>query len=155
MDLYLQHSMSLDDLPLDIFVDHWNVFLQTGTPKQIQTFSKDGYPTNDWSSIVTSWRFLKWNTIINWLLLWHDGSAISEIPHKLYIHGKLNSLNTPTPPSSGRISQIESLFGTTDFTQKINFQNTFTRYCNPITGTWSDGASCFNDNYAESPIVII
>ncbi|NOZ45016.1 MAG: hypothetical protein GXP45_07950 [bacterium] len=48
---------------------------------------------------MTQGLYLKGNIIVNGLILGYNGSLVSEVPHKLYIHGKINSLNTPVEPS--------------------------------------------------------
>ncbi|NOZ45015.1 MAG: hypothetical protein GXP45_07945 [bacterium] len=47
------------------------------------------------------------------------------------------------------------MFETTGYQDWINFQRIFTWICNPITGSGSDGVACFDDKFADSPLVII
>lgn len=154
-DIYIKHSMLSTDDPLDLFLDHGNLYLDWVANPAMASFSTEGYPSTNANDIVTKWLFLKWNIIVNGLILWNSGTAISEVPHKLYVHGKLNSLNTPVEPSAWRKTQIDDLFGVLAYDNWINLQHVFTRYCNPITWSWSDGVSCWADQFADSPLVII
>ncbi len=153
-DVHIKHSMDENDDAFDLFLDNGNLYLDREMPTYLTSFSREWYPTSFSWETVTEWLFLKGNLIVNGLILWSSGSAVSEVAHKLYVHGKLNSLNTPVEPSVGRETQVDNLLWSV-FDYWINFQHVFTWYCNPITGSGSDGVACFEDPFADSPLVII
>ncbi len=73
--------------------------------------------------------------------------------HKLYLHGKTVSLNNIAKPSTQREDR-------TRIKTKKTLTSTFTRRCNPHTGTGTDGARCDGgkakvDNFALVPLIII
>jgi len=151
-DLTLENSLRDEDWTLDIFIDKWNLYLEKWNIN-LQNFNGEWYPATTW--IVAQWLFLKGNIVINWLMLSKEWTERTWYNHKLYIHWKLNTLNTPLAPSEWRTTQIEHLFGNTTYNDRINLQNIFTRTCNPITWSGSDNTSCFMDPLADSNIIII
>lgn len=91
--------------PVTVFIDGGKLHL----PSQVVTgnlspFNDAGYL--DSSNTVSHGNFLKGNFIINGLIA---PSAGTGIKNKLYVHGKLLSLNTYDTPSESRIQQIHSL----------------------------------------------
>jgi len=152
-DLVLLNSLQKSDGYLDVFVDNWNLYIENLSNPTLQNFNDTWYPTL-WTG-VTQWTFLQWTIIINWLILSKSWNLLEWYNHKLYIHGRLNSLSTPLAPSLGRVQQIQSLFNTTEYSPRINLQYAFTWICNPITWNGSDGVVCFDDPLADSNIIII
>jgi len=151
-NLVLENSLRDQDGYLDIFIDKGNIYIEKWNIN-LQNFNEEWYPASTW--IVAQGLFLKGNIITNGLLLSKEWTEKTWYNHKLYIHGKLNTLNTPLAPSEWRTTQIEDLFNSTIYEDRINLQNIFTRTCNPITGSGSDNTSCFLDPLADSNIIII
>ena len=91
--------------PVTVFIDGGRLLLpssiSTGT---LASFNDAGYPEN--ANPVNQGNFLKGNFIINGLVAPNAGTGIKN---KLYVHGKLLSLNTYDVPSKGRIDQIKTL----------------------------------------------
>jgi hypothetical protein len=79
-------------------------------PSNKQRFQGNGYPTT--AAGVTSGVYLRGNILVNGLVTGKDplSTAYTSYPHKLYIHGKLASLNTPLQAAQGRIDQVTKLF---------------------------------------------
>ncbi len=159
VDLVLLDSMDeSSNVPLNVFIDGGNLMLQS-IPNNKQRFQGNGYPTA--AQGVTSWTLLRGNILVNGLVTGKDplSSAYAPYLHKLYIHGKLASLNTPLQPTQGRIDQVTKLFlgAGPAILGLINLQEVFARECNTLEWRWGDGSSCShpNDQFALTPFVII
>lgn len=155
-DVRIESSMPVDWWPVNIFIDKGNLLIQNGTWNAVG-FDKNGYPV---PVGVTKWLNLKWNFIINGLVIWANSSRVKTgFQHKLFVNGKFASLNTPSYPSIGRTDQMTALFGSSVNNERIRLGKVFTRECNPITWSWSDAGwtPCNNswDVNALLPLVII
>jgi len=149
--------METDDLPVNIFIDKWNLLIRNNTGSAVE-FDWNGYPKTFWW--VTKWINLKWNFIVNGLIIWADNLRKKEtFKHKLFFNWKLASLNTPSYPSQWRRDQITSIFNTWANNGWIWLSNVFTRECNPINWNWSDNGwtPCNDptDRNALLPLIIV
>jgi len=145
-DVMLQGGMNINSSPLDLFIDKWLVYLPE--PITAIDFDDEGFPATPWAS---SWLYIKWNFLINGLIVWN---WLNPFDHKLHLQGKITMLNTPTTPTQWRIDQIEWLLGT-GYENNINLQNIFTRTCG-LWGTGTDGSSCISNNIISAiPLVIL
>lgn len=142
----LQDGMENTFPPLDLFINKWNLYL----PDTITAmgFNDNGFPENPGTS---SWLYLKWNFVINGLIM---GEGTTTFRHKLHLQGKITMLNTPTLPTQGRIDQIMELLWAI-YKPYINLQNVFIRTCG-LSGTGSDNSSCSGKNIISTiPLVIL
>ncbi len=146
-NVILEGGMQINSPSLDLFIDKWLLYLPE--PITAIDFNDNGFPTSQWSN---SWLYIKWNFIINGLIV---GNWWAPFNHKLHLQGKIIMLNTPTLPTQARIDQVEGLLWTNIDTWRINLQNIFTRKCG-LWGTGSDGSSCINNNIISTiPLVIV
>lgn len=142
----LQGGMDTSSSPLDIFIDKWLLYLPE--PISAIDFDNEGFPGTPW---VNSWLYVKWNFIINGLIV---GYGLNPFDHKLHFQWKITMLNTPTTPTQWRIDQIEWLLGA-GYENSINLQNIFTRTCG-LGGTGTDTSSCISNNIISTiPLVIL
>lgn len=155
-DVYIPDTMEADQ-EFTLYVNNGNLLVNNNA--SLINIDKQGYPTT--SSAVTQGIFLQGAFVVNGLMLGYDISApladrVQAIQHKLYINGKITTLNSLFA-SDGRIKQVSALDSSKDHTEFIALENIFTRSCNPVTGTGSDGASCAdsNDEHAYKSLVII
>lgn len=151
-DLVLQGSQTIGDNPLQVFVDNGNVYIDVHTG-DLQFV--DGSWNLTSGSGVTQGIFLQWYFVINGLLLAWSGSP-ETLDHKVYIRGKLFSLNSIYPASTGSIEFVQTLFPI-DYSSWISFGQTFVWSCNILTGLGSDGVLCAEnqDQFALYPLIII
>lgn len=147
-DVYMYNTHGLGSQPLELYVE-WNVYLDTST---LITINGQWFASSA-SDAVTSWVFYKTIMIVDGLLQWVDNQPIT---HKVYIHGKVVSLNTPTIPTSWRLAQLWIDPDVSDIVG-IEIANLFVWRCNPRTGVWWDGVSCSNtsDQFSLIPFVVI
>lgn len=155
-DIRIDQWMNTTQWPVNIFIDKWNLLVKNDVASAVD-FDWNGYPTVAW---VTKWINLKWNFIINGLIIWADSSRNkSAFEHKLFFNGKLASLNTPSYPSEWRKNQITSIFNTWANNIWIWLSNVFTRECNPINWKWSDNGwtpcNDTGDRNALLPLIIV
>ena len=158
-DVRIWWSMPVDGWPVNIFIDKWNLLIANNSTSAVN-FDWNGYATNNvW---VSKWTYLKWNFIINGLIIWADVVANTwtkwNFENKLFLNWKFASLNTPNYPSQWRINQITTLFESNVNNNRIRLGKVFTWECNPITGIGSDwSTSCSNslDKTASLPLIII
>jgi hypothetical protein len=153
-NLILRWWMQSNQWPVNIFVDWGNLLIRNGT-SSIISFDHNGYPSN--SNWVSSWFYLKWNFIVNWLIAGANSSEmISSFYHKLFLNWKLASLNTPSYPSQWRISQITTILWSW-YNNYIWLGNVFKWECNVILGRGNDWTYCANryDKNALLPLIIL
>jgi len=144
--------MRSDYPSMDLFVDKWILYVNSNN-SDLENFDAQWFPSD--INAINSWIYLKWNFVINGLIIWWTPWYQTWINHKLHLQWKLTSLNIPVSPNQWRISQIENLLWSSDYQGWINLQNVFTRVCN-LNGIWTDGTSCENgNNISITPIVII
>lgn len=140
--------------PVTVFIDGGNLLIPNSiSTGELASFNDAGYP-DIWNA-VNQGNFLKGNFIINGLVA---PSAGTSIENKLYVHGKLLSLNTYDVPSEGRIKQIRTLLWDTIDEKLVNFRTLFTRRCeNPVVGEANDGTSCQKgeSEFSRAPLSII
>jgi hypothetical protein len=150
--------MWVSEWPVNIFIDRWNLLLANNTDDAVG-FDKNGYATT--TNDVTKWINLKWNFIVNGLVMWANKTtrAKESFGHKLFVNWKFASLNTPNYPSLNRTDQVSTLFGTSVNNNWIWLGNVFKRECDPISWSWSDNGrtACNNstDRNALLPLIII
>lgn len=152
-NIKLSYTMWVTDWPTNIFIDKWNLIINQNT--NLISIDWNWYPNS--TNAVTSWAYLKWNFIVNGLIMWYNWSNISEFGSKLFINWKLASLNTPSMPSAWRNSQVQEVLSTWAYNNYIWLDRVFTRECDPILGTGSDGVDCSWtwDRNALLPLIII
>ncbi|EKD24522.1 MAG: hypothetical protein ACD_80C00214G0001, partial [uncultured bacterium (gcode 4)] len=149
-NVVLQGGMQQNSPSLDLFIDKGLIYLPD--PFTRQTFNDEWFP--DTTTMITSWLYLKGNFIINGLLIGGTPGAATGFNHKLHLQGKMTTLNTPFEPNTGRIGQIETMFGNT-YDTFINLQNIFVRECG-LGGTGSDGTQCNTWSIiSATPLVIL
>jgi hypothetical protein len=139
-------TMWQDSPPLDLFIDNGN--LQWRMVTNLMTwFDVAGNPAT--TNVVASGFLLKGNIFIDGLFI-PTGTALW---HKWYIHGKLLSLHTTTPPTQWKINQITNKFGS-GYVWFINITDVFTWRCQP---SWlgTDGSICASHIYQSAPFVLI
>ncbi|MCF7835152.1 hypothetical protein K9M48_03800 [Candidatus Gracilibacteria bacterium] len=154
-DIQIDKTMSSTDGPTSIFIDNGNLILN----QNMGGISMDGNGYPSISNAVTSGAYLKGNFIVNGLIYALSGSTKSDFGHKLFINGKLASLNTPSIPSEGRKAQVKDVLntGADTYNNFIRLDRVFTRQCDPINGIGDDNVNCSHsgDNNALLPLVII
>ena len=148
-NVLLQWWMDTTSPALDLFVDKGLLYLPNPFNTR-QWFDNQGFPVTNG---VSSWMFLKWNFIINGLLL---GEWVTAFGHKLHVQGRITTLNTPLMPNQGRITQIENMFWWSSvYDNFISLQKVFTRECQ-LNGTGSDGSPCTTGwVISTTPLVIL
>ncbi len=157
-DVRIAWWMWVSEWPVNIFIDRWNLLLANNTDDAVG-FDKNGYATT--TNDVTKWINLKWNFIVNGLVMWANKTtrAKESFGHKLFVNWKFASLNTPNYPSLNRTDQVSTLFGTSVNNNWIWLGNVFKRECDPISWSWSDNGrtACNNstDRNALLPLIII
>ncbi len=157
-NIQIARWMTAGQWPISIFIEKWNLLVSNNTWSAIN-FDANGYATT--AAWVSKWIYLKWNFIVNGLIIWADATTRIQtgFKHKLFFNWKVASLNTPSYPSQGRLDHVKSLFGNTGYNSWIWLGNTFTWQCNPVTGSWSDnGFTPCNDpadRNAMLPLIII
>lgn len=148
-NITLEGNMNKTSPALDIFVDKWLVYLPDTNS---QLFNQEWFPDTNGTY---QWCYLKWNFIINGLVVWWTPGNEAAFTHRLHIQGKIALLNTPFEPSPEKITQIENMFEPALYTHFINLQNIFTRTCK-LDGTSSDGTGCGTGNtISTTPLVIL
>jgi hypothetical protein len=74
--------------------------------------------------------------------------------HKLYIQGKISSLNTPFAPTQARKDFIADVLGT-NYDNRIGLQSVFVWTC-LLNGIGTDGTACSDASEMSSiPLVIV
>ena len=145
----LEGGMQNDSPSLDLFIDKWLLYLTDSINSA--TFDDQWFPKTPWTN---AWLYLKWNFIINGLIVWWIPWSETGFNHKLHLQGRLTTLNTPLVPSQERIDQIKELLGTT-YENFINLQNVFVWKCG-LNGTSSDTTRCNSSStISTTPIVIL
>lgn len=148
-NVILEGGMQDNSPSLDLFIDKWLIYLTDSINSA--TFDDQWFPKTPWTN---AWLYLKWNFIINGLLVWWIPWAETGFNHKLHLQGKLTTLNTPLVPSEERIDQIEELLGN-NYENFINLQNVFVRTCG-LNGISSDTTQCNSSStISTTPIVIL
>lgn len=157
-NMQIKWSMKVNEWPVNVFIDRWNLLISNDTWSAV-AFDGNGYPVAVW---VTKWINLKWNFIVNGLIIWADVVGTSRtkaaFKYKLFFNWKLASLNTPSYPSQLRIDQITNIFGNTSNSDWIRLGKVFKRECDPMSGVGSDlWAPCNNswDRNALLPLIIV
>ena len=150
--IILSGSMEDSSAGLDLLIDQWNLYLKNN-PTNMLGFDNQWYVST--SASINSWTLLRGTIIINGLLLAGQPWMSTGYSHKLYIQGKISSLNTPFAPTTARIGFVEDVLWTNVYDNRINLQNVFVRTCF-LNGMWSDGSSCADSKQIASiPLVIV
>ncbi len=150
-NVILQGGMDQNSPALDIFVDKWMVYLPTNPSDQ--NFDIQWFPTS-WLWLNAG-LYLKWNFIINGLMLWWTPGSPTAFNHKLHLQGKITMLNTPLIPTQWKRDQIDGMFWAGPQDNYISLQNIFTRECG-LGGTGSDNTSCKQGTeISTTPLVIL
>lgn len=100
-DVYIDGRHGPSSTPLELFVE-WNVYVRADASDRVN-ITGSWFPTN-LTSFDTQWLFYKMILITNGLLMGADAS--SAISHKLYIHGKIATLNTAADSRDARDQQV-------------------------------------------------
>lgn len=151
-NIILSGSMENSFSGVDIFIDQWNLYIRNN-PANLQSFDNQGYITM--TGPINSGVLLRGTIIVNWLLIgWSRGNE-TWYNHKLYVQGKISSLNTPFAPTQARMDFVEDVLGTDIYSSRIWLQNVFIRTC--LLG-WigTDGSFCADASRISSiPLVIV
>ena len=142
-NLILSWVQSATAKPINLFIDQWNLFIDSSSVPTSSFLCFDDYwYIVDCSESDIQAMFLKGNFVINGLILWGsnwDGTVDS----RLFMHWKLVSYNTLTSPTATRKKTIDSLLGAGYWNKPwVSLMKLFTWTCNPIDGIGSDGTSC-------------
>ncbi len=149
-NVILQGGMKKNSPALDLFVDKWIVYLPTTLSEQ--HFDIQWFPTD--IAWFNAGLYLKWNFIINGLIVGGTPWMPGEFNHKLHLQGKITLLNTPLTPSTQRITQILDILWA-GYENYISLQNIFTRQCG-LGGTGSDTTPCKQGTaISTTPLVIL
>lgn len=133
-NVFLSDGMTETSPALDLFIDKWLLHLPTDWFTE-QSFNDQWFPSS--TNGISLWLYLKGNFIINGLII----GPVNSFNHKLYLQGKITTLNTPLTPNPGRVTQIEDMFWSGIYNDFINLQNIFKRKCE-LNGTGSDWTQC-------------
>lgn len=147
-DIAIDESHSPASEPLEIYVDgHVRIVADADDRVDI---TAEGFPTIT-NTDVTQWLFYKMTLIANGLLM---GPSNTSIDHKLYLHGKIATLNTASDARDTRNQQVGS---NESQPLLVSLSKLFSRRCNPSTGKGPDDAVCNapNDEFALIPLVVI
>lgn len=151
----LKNSMNKNWHPLDLFIDWW-VLVIDGLPEwklQKTSFNQDGYPSENEAEEKSSWIFMKWNIVINWILIWGTFDKPGSIKNKVHLLWRIAFLNTPTTSSEWRKTQVNSVLGTKIYEPRISLENVFDWYCN-FNGKANDDTKCWWPwSYSSATIV--
>jgi hypothetical protein len=150
-NILISNSMESNYAGLDMFIDQWNLYLENN-PTNKQNFDSQWYAGG--LPAINSWTLVRWNIIINGLLLGWTPTQETGYHHKLYVQGKISSLNTPFTPTPARIDFITDVLWS-GYTHRIWLQNVFVRTCR-LNGIGTDWSSCKDINQISSiPLVIV
>ncbi len=145
------NSMKGNNSPLELFIDKGNLYLKDPSVSDLEYFNWEWYPDSFPNDNFQS-EFLKWVFIINGLIIW-SWSTWPTFQHKLVIHGRITSLNSPEATAK-RIQQVNAVLWA-GFDGMIDLDNIFVRKCS-LGWTGSDSTKC---NWAwdvvKKPFVII
>lgn len=151
-NIVLSNSMESAAAGIDIFVDQGNIYLENNVTN-MQSFDNQWYP--GWTNTINSWTLIRGNIIINWLMIGGTPSNETGYNHKLYIQGKISTLNTPFAPTQARINFIGDILWIGLYDNRINLQNVFVWNCF-LSGSGSDGSACTDTHeIASIPLVIV
>lgn len=147
---------AINPAPVNLFIDGGLLYLPSSVHTgSLSYFSDAGYRTSK-AEAVSQGNFLKGNFIINGLLA---PSSEAGIENKLYVHGKLLSLNTYDTPNQERIRFIQQLLKNTFEEKRINYRELFTWSCdeNVVSGIANDGTLCGkgSSEFARAPLSVI
>jgi len=113
-------------------------------PGQLKCFDDFWYLVTPENCADIRAMFLKWNFIVNGLILW--GLDWNEtINSRLYMHGKVVSYNTITAPTANRKATIRAILwlsDAADLPEWVSLTKLFTWSCNAVSWEGSDGTSC-------------
>lgn len=134
--------MKANDTPVSVFINGGKLILPSSvnTGMDLLPFNDAGYPAN--GDEVSQANFLKGIFIVNGLVAASDECL--SIQNKLYVHGKLLTLNTYDKAPESRKEQLNALLGAGNFNaDAINYRDLFAWRCSdPVLGVASDGTSC-------------
>jgi hypothetical protein len=146
---------------LDLFIDRGILYIEydnVSNVSELLNFDDQWYVSPD--PAINLWLLIRGNIIVNGLMIGRQTlsaspNQIEPYPHKVYIQGKISTLNTPFPPTNARIEFIKDLLPNFDYTAWINLQNVFVRVC-WLNGVGTDGSSCSDQSRISTvPLVII
>lgn len=140
-DVILEWSMPAT-ASIDLFIDGGKLLLKNQSSMPVQSFDAKWYPQA--LAGVTQWILLRWNFIINGLLVGTTNWIVSDIyKHRLFLHGKLVTLNTPMAAQAGRSGHVAKVTWMVDMAWFISFQDVFKWTCDMATSKWkTDNVPC-------------
>lgn len=142
-DLELQGYQTSENAPINLFIDKGNLILTEteSNTGDLAKFDSFGYLEKDQDcKTCSSANYLKGNFIINGLLLAGDDGE-GSLKNKLYIHGKLVSLNTFGKPTDQKTETVKTILGNR-FKNHIALDELFVWNCDAVEGIGSDGTRC-------------
>lgn len=148
-NVFLKKSMESDFNSLELFLDKWILLLEKPV-LNLESFNQNWYV--DGAANFKA-NFLKWVFIVNWLIIWTWVGGNNIFPHKLLIHGKVTSLNSPEPTQK-RKDQVFNLLWAW-YEDLIDLDNIFTWTCS-YGWTGSDATRCeWTWDAVTKPFVLI
>jgi len=153
------YSMTDPKKFLDIFVENWKIMISNDIG--LTNFDKNWNVVSSWSSwMVTSWVNINWYLFDWWYITWLSGDSESPFVHKLYIKGKVISLNSIWVSTTKRIDLLNKIFNlNTIISKDINLMSIFNWKCIDITNPakWTDGVLCNNkeDLFREKALIFL
>lgn len=162
VDVFFLNYMKHWDKPISVFIDKGNLVLQDKeNESDLSMFDDNGYvQVVDSTKVVNKGNYLKGTFIVNGLILGKNDVTGTYDHHrnKLYVQGKLMSLNTYDEPTPARKAMVKSLLSLDDsYMHFINFRDVFQRRCGDNgTGT-TDGTDCSRglSEFARAPLSLI
>lgn len=120
--------------PLDIFIDRGKLILKKySSSPRLLSFTDYGTPASKTEVAVSSGLFLKGTFIVNGLIQ-GEGYHASQVPHKLFLHGKITTLNGVTK-SPARIKHASQVLNQALQEENVYLPALFTWQCKGTSGT--------------------
>jgi hypothetical protein len=145
-DLHMLGTMTDQSQHIDLFIDNGNIVRDIS---DTIGFAADGYPSSN--NPVAYGALLKGNIFIDGLFI---PALWTAFDHKVYMHGKLLSLHSPSSPAIGKITHITNKFGAS-YQWFIDITSVFGRRCDDVTLQGTDGTLCPVSAYHKAPFVLI
>ena len=146
IDMRTPNDYQSNSETINLFVDGGNMLLYSEwvSPHELMCFDEYWYLVGPEACGDIRAMFLKWNFIVNGLILWGP-DWWSTVDSRLYMHGKVVSYNTLTTPTANRKNTILHILGLPEWTALpdwISLTKLFNWSCNAVTWEGSDKTSC-------------
>jgi len=133
---------------VNLFLDNWYVVF-SNSMNLVKIDWNGNYNTHNY---VTSGAYYKWDIMVNGIIAGADNAGnLSSFAHKLYIKGRLVSLNTIGDNMDRNDMITNTLWLDSTY---VNLLKWFNWYC--VDGTGSDGVNCSdpNDKYVFNSLIL-